>query len=109
MKFVLNVHRLRLIHQYDHTENRINRFFFLKYLKFRFDRLTLTTRFLAFLLTSPLAFISNKLIRLLFSLLICSFFRKAKLDRRIVIGGKSIIDERRRNDERGSGCLNKSI
>jgi len=70
------------------------------------NRLTLTIRFLKVLLNSPFAFDSNKLIRrvLLRSILICSFFRKAKLDRRPVNGGKSITDDRRR-DERGSGCL----
>lgn len=45
---------------------------------------TRTTRFFKFLLPSPLAFISSKLIRRASSLLSCSFFRKARLERRVV-------------------------
>jgi len=48
-------------------------------------RLTLTTRFFKFLFDSPLGFSSNKLIRLVLSTLICSFFRNAKLDRRVPV------------------------
>lgn len=68
---------------------------------------TLTTRFFKCLFNSPLACSSSRLNRRLLSTLTCSFLRNAKLDRRVFVWGKSKADERRRNAERGSGCLNK--
>ncbi len=67
-------------------------------------RFTLTTRFFRFF-NSPFAFNSNKLNRRALSALNCSLFRKAKLDRRTFDWEKSITDERRRKELRGSGCL----
>jgi hypothetical protein len=101
--FVLIVNQSLQIPQYHHTRTKkgVDNGW-----KIYVNKLTLTTRFFKFLFTSPLAFVSNKLNRLGFSQLTSSFFLKAKLDRRPLMGGKSAIDERRRNDERGSGCLN---
>jgi hypothetical protein len=103
--FLLNhflfLNQLQLILQYYHTKKENFGFFLI------INKLTLTIRFLKFLFNSPFILDSNKLIRrVLESILTCSFRRKAKLDRRPVNGGKSITDDRRR-DERGSGCLEK--
>ncbi len=99
------VNQLQQIHQYYQTTSKQKKRFCFLLNILKINKLTLTRRFLKFLLNSPLALTSNKLIRRVFiSILICSFFRKAKLDRRLFNGGKSIIDDRR-PDERDSGCL----
>lgn len=85
----------------DHTENKrieTNR------IEMQNKR-TLTTRFFKPLLISPFIFESKRLRRREPSTLTCSFLRKARLERRAAFGWKSMIDDRRRNDDRGSGCL----